>query len=183
MGSEGRRKILDSVADLLGRSDASSVTTRAIADNAGVNPAMVNYYFGSKDALMTEAVRSLFETPAHERGIAYGNPRKAMFDILEDMCRRIIDNSRYGSLYIPDSLLKDRMTVPPALANHLKDHFKGGADGSDHMIAAYQLTSFLKLAAYRPEAFLEFSGIDMRIRSERERLISRQLDIFLGERL
>ncbi|MDR3282113.1 MAG: TetR family transcriptional regulator [Candidatus Methanoplasma sp.] len=184
MSSEERMKIVDRTMGLLKQSsNPSSVTTRAIAECAEINPAMVNYYFGSKDALMKEAVRGLFETTERDRLISQSNPRKAMFDLLEDMCARILSNKRYSPLYVPDSILNDRMSAPPGLVELIRDYFQGRVGDGECRATAYQMASFLRIAAYRPEEFLLCSGIDMRNRGDLRRVISHQLDLFLRDSL
>ncbi|MDU2065122.1 MAG: TetR/AcrR family transcriptional regulator [Sporomusaceae bacterium] len=51
-----REKILLAALDLIGREGVQQVTTRKIAAAAEVNVAAVNYYFGSKDNVINEAL-------------------------------------------------------------------------------------------------------------------------------
>ena len=55
-----RRSILDATVHLIGQVGWSQVTTRKVAERAGVNNALIHYYFGSKMALLREAVIGLF---------------------------------------------------------------------------------------------------------------------------
>ena len=55
-----RRKILDAAAGLIAELGWPGVTTRRIAERAGVNNALVHYYFGTKDALLIEAASTMF---------------------------------------------------------------------------------------------------------------------------
>lgn len=52
-----RRKLLDAATQMFVTSGYNAVSIRAIAQRAGVNPALVNYHFGSKEALFEEAIR------------------------------------------------------------------------------------------------------------------------------
>lgn len=52
-----RRKLLDAATHMFAASGYNAVSIRAIAQRAGVNPALVNYHFGSKEALFEEAIR------------------------------------------------------------------------------------------------------------------------------
>jgi len=51
-----RNRILAAAATLVAQLGWGSVRTRAVAERAGVNPALVHYHFGSMDALLREAV-------------------------------------------------------------------------------------------------------------------------------
>lgn len=51
-----REQILDVTLDFIQVEGLGSVTTRGIAERAGVNVAAVNYHFGSKEALIDEVI-------------------------------------------------------------------------------------------------------------------------------
>ncbi|UED74703.1 TetR/AcrR family transcriptional regulator [Brevibacillus sp. DP1.3A] len=54
--SETKAKILQSTLDLIKMEGFETVTVRKIAADSGTNVALVNYYFGSKDKLINEAL-------------------------------------------------------------------------------------------------------------------------------
>jgi TetR/AcrR family transcriptional regulator, regulator of cefoperazone and chloramphenicol sensitivity len=54
-GEETKRLLVEATLRLLGREGFHAITTRRIAEEAGVNVAAVNYHFGSKDALVKQA--------------------------------------------------------------------------------------------------------------------------------
>jgi AcrR family transcriptional regulator len=51
---ERKTRILDAAWSVVNRDGFEGATTRTIAEEAGVNIAMLNYYFGSKEALLSE---------------------------------------------------------------------------------------------------------------------------------
>jgi AcrR family transcriptional regulator len=55
-----RRQILDAAIALIAEIGWADITTRKVAERAGVNNALIHYYFGSKDALLREAIRVAF---------------------------------------------------------------------------------------------------------------------------
>ena len=55
-----RGRILDASAQLIAELGWPAVTTRRIAERAGVNNALIHYYFGTKDALLLEAASTMF---------------------------------------------------------------------------------------------------------------------------
>lgn len=52
-----RQQLLDATVELMAELGIDRVRTRSIAERAGVNPALVHYYFGSVDALVLEAAQ------------------------------------------------------------------------------------------------------------------------------
>ena len=55
--TETRAAILAAARDLFGRHGYEGTTIRAIAAGAGVNPALVHHFFGSKDQVFAAALR------------------------------------------------------------------------------------------------------------------------------
>ncbi|SRR6266511_39851 len=56
---ETRERILRATIALIAEVGADRVRTRAIAERAGVNPALVHYHFGSMSALIAQAVETV----------------------------------------------------------------------------------------------------------------------------
>jgi AcrR family transcriptional regulator len=59
-GPGTREKILDAAAELIAELGWPAVTTRRIAERAGVNNALIHYYYGTKNALLLEAASRMF---------------------------------------------------------------------------------------------------------------------------
>lgn len=57
-GGEGQQALLRAARELMAEKGSPRVTVREVAERAGVQPALVNYYFGSKGGLL-RAVASL----------------------------------------------------------------------------------------------------------------------------
>lgn len=53
---EGREALLRAARDLLAEKGLPGVTSREVAERAGVQPALVSYYFGGKDALLQAVI-------------------------------------------------------------------------------------------------------------------------------
>ena len=56
-----RQRIILAAIDILNNEGISGITTRRIAQEAEVNSAAVNYYFGSKDNLIDNALNMTLE--------------------------------------------------------------------------------------------------------------------------
>jgi AcrR family transcriptional regulator len=65
-GQQSRRRILDAARELFMRDGYEGATVRAIAADAGVDVAMVYYFFGSKEGLFTAAALTGPEHPLHQ---------------------------------------------------------------------------------------------------------------------
>lgn len=56
-----RQQIMEAAIDLFAGQGYASTPVREIADRVGVNPAMIHYYFGSKEALLHAALEQSLE--------------------------------------------------------------------------------------------------------------------------
>lgn len=102
-----RTKILDAAAGLIAELGWAEVTTRGIAERAGVNNALIHYYFGTKDALLIEAASTMFaeefEGPMHRMATAptLAEGLRAYVDYL-----RIIEDHGPGVIVSAEALLR-----------------------------------------------------------------------------
>ncbi|MCZ7662271.1 MAG: TetR/AcrR family transcriptional regulator [Thermoleophilia bacterium] len=93
-GAQTRARIIEATLALIAESGWKSVTTRSVADKAGVNGALIHYHFGSKKALLAEALSAVLtnELSGPTDALATGNDfeaglRSAM-DYLKTLERR-----------------------------------------------------------------------------------------------
>ena len=88
--TEAKKRILETVVSAMQENqDIGKLTNRQIAEKAGVNSALINYYFKSKDNLLIEAVNicmgNLFENIIQKtsKETLQNNPRD---DMLYSFC-------------------------------------------------------------------------------------------------
>jgi AcrR family transcriptional regulator len=76
--SEARQQatvaLMDAAEQLLYEAGYAGVTTRAVADAAGVNHGLVHYYFGSMDELLTQTLERFVDQLAHALEALYDDP-------------------------------------------------------------------------------------------------------------
>ena len=53
---DARQALLDAARELFAREGFDRVSTKRLADEAGVNPAMIHYYFGDKAGLQDRLI-------------------------------------------------------------------------------------------------------------------------------
>lgn len=158
------------------------VTSRQIASRAGVNLAMINYYFGSKEALTSQAVSEIlavaagvFQSPADPSK----SPKERLRDILREICQVVFKYRRYTKLYIPRLLLEDEITLPQLILPEIRSFFRQGKSEAECRIIAYEMISFLQLAFYRTEAFIRYTGIDYTKEDKVIELIDWEIEQFM----
>ena len=179
--ADKKMEIIRKTAEMLSSvEDSADVTTRNIAEKAGINPAMVNYYFGSKDGLLKAAL-SFMNGDRPEQNHDVDGTRKAMFDYLVRTCESSIQYARFGLNRDAAAFSKDVMEISSKLIE-MKKTFDKNASKED-AAPIFKTVCFLMTASADPEGFAEYSGTDIRIKGQLRLLVSNQLDILLGDAL
>ncbi|MDR0309451.1 MAG: TetR/AcrR family transcriptional regulator [Candidatus Methanoplasma sp.] len=175
--------IINKTAELLSTTDGGEeLTTRRIAENAGINPAMVNYYFGSKDDLLKAAISVMNRGRSKEVSPEHGGYRKAMFDLLIRECEDRIQYAKFRLNRDAESFSEDIARTSSRIL-HMKRQFGDGVPDEEDPVRVFSAVCFLMAASMDPEGFAEYSGIDVRIKGQLRMLASKQLDILLGDSL
>src|SRR5918994_6044078 len=84
-GVQAREAILDAARRHFAEQGYEGAAMRAIARDAGVDPALVSYYFGSKSGLFVESLRLPVNPAAAIDGVLAEGPR----DLGEALCPRL----------------------------------------------------------------------------------------------
>jgi len=181
---ETKEKLIECTVELLLKSEnPGKITARDITKASGVNLAMINYYFKSKEELLKRAVDLIiaqdFEKILH--GDFSGlSDRQILHDILKQIIAVVYKYSSLSRLTIPYILLKDQITVPLKFYPYIRKCMKERND-SQCKIIAYQIISFLQLIFLREDEFFRFTGVNIGNVEERESFIKFQIYLFLGE--
>lgn len=184
MSREDQKKdILKASLELLRGTDCpEKITSRQIAAQAGVNVAMINYYYGSKDNLISQAVAGILEE-ASAVFVSPPNPeappKERLRQILRNICLVVLKYRRYTKIYVPHLLLSDEITLPQYILPEIREYFKARRNEKECRIIAYQIISFMQLAFYRSDDFLRYAGIDLSEEQACCRLVDWELDVFL----
>lgn len=87
-GEQSRRRILEAARDLFRVSSYEQVTVREVAREAGVDVAMVYYFFGNKDGLFTAAL----DLAAHPLGLLAEHLDRGLDDIGSRVVRAFLEH-------------------------------------------------------------------------------------------
>src|SRR5687767_14077990 len=123
--------ILDAAEPLFAAQGFAATTIKQIGAAAGVNPALLYYYFGSKEELYRQLLRRVFGTLA-ERGAE----RLAGASSPEEAIRAL--------LAVQSETMLQRPSLPRILAREMADH---GAAHAQEGIAHLSATLFARLRA------------------------------------
>lgn len=177
-----KEQLFNATINLLNEEGSSNkLTARTIAAKANVNLAMINYYFGSKDSLIKQAVDKIVSERALE--LKKIPLEKSPFEKLTYLLIQLSDITlQYGDLIrssIPFILLQDEIDHPNYILPYIQEYFQGTRSDVECKIIAYQLISFCQLALYRPDDIKKYLNLDIRIKEERDALIEIMLNLHL----
>lgn len=128
---------------------------------------MINYCFGSREALLYEAFsrneKSYMET-AQIQGILYSDlsPKEKLRTLHYTVAEFFVKEYRFTSAVMGYTLLhrdlsKEQSSLPLILA-----HFGGRKTEQECKVIAYELSSMMQLIIYRLDDFASLSGMNLR---------------------
>ena len=164
--------------------NSGKITARQIANEAGVNLAMINYYFSSKDALVNLAVSKIMEERADELKVIRSSnipPKQRLKEFLITMSDITIDYAELTKPTVPYVLLEGEIELPYYILPMVKECFGDKRTETECRIIAYQLISFSQLIFYRSIDFLKYTGVDINDKEQRDALFQSMLDLFLND--
>lgn len=207
MSNDVRERLIETAERLMrsGRK-AETLTTREIAAAAGASVGIINYHFGSKDALIAKAAERIFAdfeprwsrvseaARAAVESVAPGNGRagvraaalaalsagkEELKAILKDLASAV-DLAAEGSEFsIRRELLDGDLGTTKFLAPVLRSFLPPGSDERELRRACFFIVAPLQLLFLRGAWFSEWTGIDLSDGAERDKVIDSLVDSIL----
>jgi len=187
-----KQKIILATIECIEKNGIQNITIRDIAQNAGVNVAAINYYFGSK--------KNLLETTLHlTMDEAYGEFEDALHDPAIDpyfTLRAFLENTLWGSMNSP-GITKAHLFNPiyskdrNNYAFHRNKEFvkllvdrlvpKGNAAARKQMkFAIVQMIAAVVMVGMIPELFEQATGLDFHKDKIQKEFVAHLLDRYFG---
>jgi AcrR family transcriptional regulator len=167
MKADTKEQILDATVKLLSDAkDPASITVRDIAAAAGVQQAMINYYFRSKDELIYQAVGALRYKIAGDWLSVKGkdkeiNPYIRYREMLIALCGMSVKYSRYMRLTVEYELTKAEIVTPQYTIPLIREICGDKRSETGIRITAYEIISTLQLIFFRANDISKYLGFDV----------------------
>ncbi len=182
---DAAKQLLAAAAELLEETEKpEEITSRQIAARAGVNLALINYYFQSKDKLLFDAVGKIMERSADSFLVEPKTvipPRERLRKMLYELCETVVKHRKYTAIYIPHLLLQDDITTPFYILPILREYFGERRTELECRVIAYQMITYFQIIFYRADAFQKYTGLNILDVSTEKELIDMELKLMLGE--
>lgn len=181
-----KKALLDAAEKLmLECNDISQVTSRAITKEAGVNLAMINYCFGSREALIFEAFGKMQETASRcDNSFAeiISGESTPLEKLIEVHCRTIklmIENYTISKAVTKYVLINRAISGRRGSLQFIQEHFGDRKTEGECRLIAYELSSLHELAVLHHEEIKEVCGIDLKNDDELRAYVTAHVKKFL----
>ncbi len=182
-----KEKLINAAIELMKDSaDGSGVTSRAIAEKAGVRLSMINYCFGSKEAMLFEAFsknETEYRNDPYIQNIVSADisPKEKLKRLHLAAAELLINRYKFTRAITGYVLLHRDLSKEPASLPFIKEHFGGLKTEQECRLISYELSGMMQLAVYRMEDIKKNMGLDLRNSEQLRNYINMRIDMLLGE--
>ncbi len=178
---DARQTIIDAARALISETDdVEKITTRQIAERAGVGVGLINYHFKSKDNLlsiaigdvMTKTIWSFTKTGAYSKLSAAEKLRV----MLKELYAQAGSSEKLIRFILTREITEGNMQTPLYLVPLLKEIFGERKDDIELRIIALQIIHPLQVTGLNAKPFHMYSGIDLFDAKQRSRFVDMLID-------
>lgn len=165
--------------------DPLNVTSRQIADRAGVKPSMINYCFDSRENLIYQTFQKQYISFLNEKEVAaIVASDLAPIDVLKKLhfivAKCLVENPKFtkaitGFVLFNRDLSQESFSYP-----YVKKHFAGKKTDKECRLIAYELSAMMQLIICRKEDIRASFGIDLDNEKELKKYIDMRIDLLLN---
>ena len=181
-----KEKLIDATFALMEEADDPlNVTSRQIADRAGVKPSMINYCFGSRENLIYQTFQkqymSFLKDKNVEKLIASDLPPKELLKKLHFVVAKcLVENPKFtkaitGYVLFNRDLSQESFSFP-----YVKKHYAGKKSDEECRLIAYELSAMMQLIVFRKDDIKASFGIDLDNDKELQKYIDMRVDLLLA---
>lgn len=178
--ADAKEKILNAVVTLLlEHKDAAKITNRQIAALAGVNSALINYYYQSKENLMDKAVEVCLNNIAgrmFENADVSVPPKERLRRMIKTISTFMFENYQLSSIAVISELKSGSFATTRILLPILKEIFGESKSEAALKLTALQIVSPMQVIFLNAKAYADYLYEDIFDEAARNRLLDRMID-------
>lgn len=167
--------------------DPSEVTSRAITKEAGVNLAMINYCFGSREALLFEVFNKL-QNEARQQNPEFDkiaeseiSPKEKLIMLHFEVMKMMLKHNKYVKAITKYVLLNRSISANRGSLPFIQAHFGGRKTESQCRLIAYEISSINELAILKQDELKTVCGTDLSDEKVLLEYVTDHINMFLGE--
>lgn len=167
--------------------DPAEVTSRAITKEAGVNLAMINYCFGSREALLFEVFNKL-QNEARQQNPEFDkiaeseiSPKEKLIMLHFEVMKMMLKHNKYVKAITKYVLLNRSISANRGSLPFIQAHFGGRKTESQCRLIAYEISSIHELAILKQDELKTVCGTDLSDEKVLLEYVTDHINMFLGE--
>ena len=165
--------------------DPMKVTSREIAQQAQVQPAMINYCFGSRENLIyatfqKEYLAFVQEDEVKEIFSSDLEPKDILKRIHFIVARCLVQNYKFTRAITALVLFQRDLGKGSFSYPYVKAHFQGKKTDKECKLIAYELSTMMQIMIYRKDDIRKDFGIDLDDEKELRKYVDMRVDLLLG---
>jgi AcrR family transcriptional regulator len=181
-----KEKLVDATFALMEEADDPlNVTSRQIAERAGVKPSMINYCFGSRENLIYQTFQKQYldflkEEPIAELIASDISPKELLKKLHFIVAKCLVENPKFTKAISPFVLFERDLSKESFSFPYVKKHYAGRKTDRECRLIAYELSSMMQLIICRKEDIKRDFGIDLDNAKELKKYIDMRIDLLLA---
>ena len=181
-----KEKLIDATFALMEEADDPlNVTSRQIAERAGVKPSMINYCFGSRENLIYQTFQKQYldflkEEPIAELIASDISPKELLKKLHFIVAKCLVENPKFTKAISPFVLFERDLSKESFSFPYVKKHYAGRKTDRECRLIAYELSSMMQLMICRKDDLKRDFGIDLNNDKELKKYIDMRVDLLLA---
>ena len=166
--------------------DPFKVTSRQIAEESGMQAAMINYCFGSRENLIYEVFHRYYKAALHDADVekiltSNISPKDKLKKLHYLVAKFLIENHKLTKAITNLILFGRDLSEESVSYGFVKEHFKGTKTDKECRLIAYEMSTMMQLIIYRTDDFRNDMGIDLEKDRQLKHYIDMRIDLLLPE--
>lgn len=166
--------------------DPFKVTSRQIAEESGMQAAMINYCFGSRENLIYEVFHRYYKAALHDADVekiltSNISPKDKLKKLHYLVAKFLIENHKLTKAITNLILFGRDLSEESVSYGFVKEHFKGTKTDKECRLIAYEMSTMMQLIIYRKDDFRNDMGIDLEKDRQLRHYIDMRIDLLLPE--
>ena len=182
-----KEKLIAAATKLIdGCDDPFKVTSRQIAEESGMQAAMINYCFGSRDNLIYAVFHRKYKEALHDKLIAEIvtapiSPKDKLKKLHYLVAKFLVENHKLTRA-ITNLVVFERDLAEESFSfGYVKEHFGGTKTDKECKLIAYEMSTMMQLIIYRKDDIKAGMGIDLDKDKQLKHYIDMRIDLLLPE--
>lgn len=182
-----KEKLIAATEKLIaGCDDPFKVTSRQIAEESGMQAAMINYCFGSRESLIYEVFHRKYKEALTDKQVvpiitSSLSPKDKLKKLHYLVAKFLIENYKLTKAITNLVVFSRDLSEESFSFGYVKEHFKGTKTDKECRLIAYEMSTMMQLMIYRKDDLKAGMGIDLEKDKQLKHYIDMRIDLLLPE--